>query len=64
MTGSTLILHVAWFPHVWTMNNGERKELHINKRTAQEWASAVKEVTDQYPAVDEDSMTGLMVINR
>ena len=40
VTGQTLILHVAWFSHVY-----KGTELHINKRDLQEWGGLVLAAT-------------------
>jgi SAM-dependent methyltransferase len=37
-TRQMLVLHVAWFPHIWKLENGESIDLHINKRDVEEWS--------------------------
>lgn len=63
-TADTLILHVAWFPHVWNMPDGSRQELHINIRGRDEWASLVWAATGSPSRVVADATTALIVARR
>lgn len=42
MCRGALILHVAWFSHVWAMPDGEQVELHINRMTLSRWVEALR----------------------